>query len=352
MHLFRLFRDANLVVIVAQARLRSSFIYLANAVNDLNGDWAVLALVLAPLILGASLCLLPDALNLQHRVAHTFESGSHSVSVMLHHVALHKTQEPYRPDTGTPPPPDPYPIWMTISLHLVFLLIWLMVGLVVLCDLVREDSRARAPTAIAEAIEVYKRVIKTAPAFLWISMLQFLVIAAACTIFMLPLILLHLVMFGTIAIDPYVIVPLLIPGLLVVLVLYFCKVALVFDGIHSWPALLHSRELERGRFLKVAMRIVVFFAVWSGFNSWASGAFLVASILLGPVGAITGYVWSVVFVLDLLSVGVAYFTTAFFVAASVRLYQDLTALRQERAVVANATLPSAAPLSSAAASPS
>src|ERR1700680_3051581 len=110
MHLFRLFRDANLVVIVAPARLRSSFIYLANAVNDLNGDWAVLALVLAPLILGASLCLLPDALNLQHRVAHTFESGSHSVSVMLHHVALYEAQAPYRPDTGTPPPADPYPL--------------------------------------------------------------------------------------------------------------------------------------------------------------------------------------------------------------------------------------------------
>ena len=351
-HLYRLLRDANLDFTVAPARLRSSFIYLANAVNDLSGDWAVLALVLSPLILGASLCLLPDALNLQHRVAHTFESGSHSVSVMLHHVALHDAQTPYRPDTGTPPPADPFPLWMTITLHLVFLVIWLMVGLVVLCGLVREGSQARAPTAIGEAIEVYKRVIKTAPAFLWISTLQFLVMAAACAVFMLPLILLHLAMFGTLAIDPYVIVPLLIPGLLVVLVLYFCKIALVFDGMHSWPALLHSRELERGRFLKVAMRIVVFFAVWSGFNSWASGAFLVASILLGPVGAITGYVWSVVFVLDLLSVGVAYFTTAFFVAASVRLYQDLTGLRQEHAVVANASLPATAPLSNAAASPS
>jgi hypothetical protein len=239
---------------------------------------------------------------------------------------------------------------MTISLHVVFLLIWLMVGLVVLCGLVRKDSQARAPTAIAEAIEVYKRVIQATPAFLWISLLQFLVIAAACAIFMIPLILLHLVVFGTLAIDPYVIIPLLIPGLLVVLVLYFCKIALVFDGMHSWPALLHSRELERGRFLKVAMRIVVFFAVWSGYNSWASGAFLVASILLGPVGAVTGYVWSVVFVLDLLSVGVAYFTTVFFVAAGVRLYQDLTALRQEQAVVANAPLPSTAPLPSAAVS--
>ncbi len=313
---------------MAPARLRSSFIYLANAVNDLSGDWTVLALVLAPLILAASLCLLPDALNIQHRVAHTFESGdTHSVSVMLR-----EAQTPYRPETNpAPPSADLYPEWMTISLHLVFLLItFVMVGLVVLCGLVRKHSQARAPTAIAEAIEVYKRVIQIAPAFLWVSFLQFLVIATACLIFTIPLMLMHLLIFGSLAIDPYVIVPLLIPGLLVELVLYFCKIALVFDGIHSWPALLHSRELERGRFLRVAMRIVVFFTVWSGYNSWASGAFLVASILLGPVGAAAGYIWSMVFVLDLLSVGVAYFTTAFFVAAGVRLYQDLAALRQEQ----------------------
>ena len=74
-YLFRATRDANLDVTVAPTRLRSSFIYLANAVNDLSGDWTVLAIVLAPLILAASLCLLPDALNIQHRVAHTFESG-------------------------------------------------------------------------------------------------------------------------------------------------------------------------------------------------------------------------------------------------------------------------------------
>ncbi|HLI81790.1 MAG TPA: hypothetical protein VKV03_17505 [Candidatus Binataceae bacterium] len=333
-YLYRPIRDANLDRTVAPARLRSSFIYLANAVNDLSGDWAVLALVLAPLIVGASLCLLPDALNIQHRVAHTFDSeGGHGVNVMLHRTALREVQTPYRPEAGTPPAPDPFPFWMTISLHVVFLLISLMVGLVALCGLVRRDSQPRAPGAVAEAIEVYKRVLRMTPAFLWITFLQYLVIAAACLMFMIPLMLLHLVVFGSLAVDPYVVIPLLIPGLFVELVLYFCKIALVFGGMHSWPALLHSRELERGRFLKVAMRIVVFFAVWSGYNSWASGAFLVASILLGPVVAVTGYVWSVVFVLDLLSVGVAYFTTAFFVAASVRLYQDLTAIREQEAVV-------------------
>jgi len=224
-----------------------------------------------------------------------------------------------------------------------------MVILVVLCVLFRRYTQARAPSALAEAIEIYRQVIRTAPAFFWVSFLQFLVLAAVCAIFIIPLLLLHILFFGTFAIDPYVKIPLLIPGLLIDIVLHFSKVALVFDGIHSWPALLHSRELERGRFLKVAMRIVVFFAMLSGYNSWASGAFLVVSILVGPVVAVTGSVWFVVFVLDLLSVGVAYFTIAFFVAASVRLYQDLTALRQEQALSTNPPLPSTAPLPTAAA---
>jgi hypothetical protein len=329
---------------VATARLRSSFIYLANAVNDLSRDWAVLTMVLAPLILLASLCLLPDALNLQHRVAHTFESSAGLHSVGLHQISLRAVQIPYR-DIADPPPVDPYPDWMTRTLHLVFLFISLMVSLVVLCGLSREETEQRATTVTGEAIQIYRRVLRTAPAFLWLLLLQLIVIAVACAGFMIPLLLLHLVFFGTIAVDPYIVIPLIIPGLLAITVLYFSKVALVFDGIRSWPALLHSRELERGRFVKVAMRILVFSAVWSGYNSWASGAFLVASILLGPVGAVTGYVWSMVFLLDLLSVTVAYFTTAFFVAASVRLYQDLTALRQQQEVVTSQTsLQQTAPL--------
>ncbi len=100
-------------------------------------------------------------------------------------------------------------------LHLILLLILLMVVLVVLCGLVRKYSQPRAPTPMAEAIEIYKRVMRTAPAFLWVSFLQFLVIAAACAIFAIPLMLLHILFFGNIAIDPYIKVPLLIPGLLV-----------------------------------------------------------------------------------------------------------------------------------------
>ena len=336
---------------MAPTRLRSSFIYLANAVNDLSGDWTVLAIVLAPLIVAASLCLLPDALNIQHRVAHTFESGDvHSVSLTLRQVPLGEIQTPERPDT-TPPSADPYPEWMTLILHLLLLLILLMVMLVVICGLVRKHAHSRAPTALAEAIEIYKLVWHNTPAFLWVSFLQLVVIGVACLIFAIPLMVLHIVFFGNIAIDPYVRYPLVIPAVLVGIVLHFSKVGLVFDGIHSWHALLNSRELQRGRFLKVAVRILVFFAMLSGYNSWASGAFLVASILLGPVVAVTGYIWIVVFVLDLLSVGVAYFTIAFFVAASVRLYQDLTAIRQQT-VSAGEVLPATAPLPNAAASAS
>jgi hypothetical protein len=350
--LFHFIRDATLDVTVASTRLRSSFIYLANAVNDLSGDWTVIAIVLAPLILAAALCLLPDALNIQHHVANTFESGDmHSVSFTVRHLALDEIQTPERPETP-PPSADPYPEWMTLSLHLLLLLILLMVMLVVMCGLVRKHAHSRAPTALAEAIEIYKLVLHNTPAFLWVSFLQLVVIGVACLIFAIPLMVLHIVFFGNLAIDPYVQIPLLIPAVLVDIVLHFSKVALVFDGIHSWHALLHSRELQRGRFLKVAVRILVFFAMLSGYNSWASGAFLVASILLGPMVAVTGHIWIVVFVLDLLSVGVAYFTIAFFVAASVRLYQDLAAMRQELTAAPSEPLPATAPLPSAAVSAS
>ena len=65
---------------LSPVRLKSSFIYLANAVNDLRGNWSVLAVVLAPLLIAAALCLLPDALNLQYRLATTFEPGSQNIS--------------------------------------------------------------------------------------------------------------------------------------------------------------------------------------------------------------------------------------------------------------------------------
>lgn len=335
---------------VGQARLRSSFIYLANAVNDLSGDWSLLALVLAPLILAASLCLLPDALNLQHRVAHTFQGDVHSVSMAVHAVAFTPAQEPYRPDVSDATAVDPYPLWMTSTLHAVALLITLMVNLVVLCALARKESGGREPGLLPEAIQIYRRVLQTTPAFLLVWLLTFLVIGIACVVFVLPLLLLYFSMLLRAGLNEYYIVlPLLIPGLLMWVVLYFGQVALVFEDVHSWPALLRSRDLMRGRFVKVGTRVIVFLAVWSGYNSWALGAFSIASILLGPVVAVTGYVWGTVFVLDVLSVGVAFFTKAFLLAAGVRLYQDLAAMATERVVQAReATLQATAPLSGAA----
>ena len=79
----------------------------------------------------------------------------------------------------------------------------------------------------------------------------------------------------------------------------FRKFALIFDGKHSWHALLYSRDLMRKRFFKVAMRIVVFLAVWSGYNSWAAGAFVVVSLLFGPVGVVTGFLGTTIFLVDL-----------------------------------------------------
>ena len=60
---------------MAETRIKSSFIYLANAVRDLTGNWRVFALVLAPAALLASLCLLPDALNLQQIDIDPFLAG-------------------------------------------------------------------------------------------------------------------------------------------------------------------------------------------------------------------------------------------------------------------------------------
>jgi hypothetical protein len=97
----------------------------------------------------------------------------------------------------------------------------------------------------------------------------------------------------------------------------------VFDGKKSLHGLLFSRDLMRKRFFRVATRIVVFLAVWSGYNSWAAGAFVLVSVVLGPVGALTGYLWATIFAIDLVITAVTYVTAAFFAAAGVRLYQDV-----------------------------
>ena len=299
---------------MAQARLRSSFIYLANAVNDLRGNWAIIAIVLAPLVLASSLCLLPDALNLQFSLVQTFEPGVTSV------VYEQPVQAPYTPVVRARPKP-PFPRWMTTGLHLLDALITVVgVNLIVLCALRRMQSGERMPRPLDEGIQVYRESAHLLGPFIWVSLLQVLAIA-----------------FGAVL--------LIFPALLAYVWLYFSQYALVFDGRRSWSALLYSRDLMRGSFFRVAARIVVFLAVWSGFNSWAGGTFFGVSLLAGWVGLITGALWAAVFLVDLLAVAVLYVTLAFLLAAGLRLYQDLNAIASEHASsAAFAALPPTAPL--------
>lgn len=321
---------------IVQVRVRSSFIYLANAVNDLSGNWAALALILAPLILGASLCLLPDAINWQHRLADTFQPGGHNVLYTPGQPSVTNIQTPYAPERNASPPPDVYPWWVTDALYVLSLLITLLAILVVLCEIAREQNGARAPTAFGEAIEVYKRAIPAVLPFLWIWLLQLVVFAVVAAMFAVPFLIFIWLVFSFSDLRPaHILIPLLPPGLPVLILLYFAQYALVFDGIHSWHALLYSRELMRRRFLKVATRILVFLAVWWGYSSWAYGAVFVASIFLGPVAVVTGFIWVTIFFLDLVSVAVTYFTIAFFMAAGARLYRDLTASGVEKVAVPN-----------------
>lgn len=306
--------DANLGGAVTQGRLKSSFIYLANAVNDLRGNWLAIGAVLAPLVLAGSLCLLPDALELQHQLAERFAPNAQSVI-----AGWQAVQTPYpAPPAGAEPL---FPWWLSFTLHILFALITLSVNLVVLCFLAKLRSGVRRTRALNQIVDVYRRAFELLPSFLWISVLQ---VAA----WLIGLILL------------------VIPGLLVFIWLYFSAYALVFDGRRSWLALLYSRDLMRGQFFRVAVRIVVFLAVWSGYNSWAGAVFVAVSLLLGTLGAFAGVLWAGVFLADLLAVAVAYVTTALFFAAGVRLYADLDATVKERAAEAVA-LPPTAPLSEA-----
>jgi hypothetical protein len=304
---------------VNPVRLKSSFIYLANAVGDLRGNWSVLAVVLAPLLLAASLCLLPDALNLQYRLATTFEPGSQNISYTQVDSADASKPTP----SPTPAPlqePQPYSPWTTKTLHLIFGLVTLQVTLVTLCSLKRIQAGIREPTIIHEAIEVYRRSIPLAPGFLWVTILQLLAPALGLFLFQEA----STFMPGSIGVLAYIaLVLMIILGALIYTWLYFAQYALIYDGKHSWHALLFSRDLMRKRFFKAATRIVVFLAVWSGYNTWAAGAFVVVSLLFGPVGVVTGFLGTTIFLVGLAEIGVNFATTAFLVAAGLRLYQDL-----------------------------
>jgi uncharacterized membrane protein YqaE (UPF0057 family) len=300
---------------MAQPRLKSSFIYLANAVNDLRGNWAVLAMVLSPLVLAAALCLLPDAINLQNRLVFTFEPGTQSIS---YHNAT-PVQEPYQPDKSEKP--DSFPRWLTTTLHLLLLVITEAVVLATMCMLRRVQAGLSQPDRWRESFATLKYALTMAPAFFWLSFLKFAALVAAGLLFgsaasMAPGPRVVMVNIGLGAV--------LLAGLVIYLFLYFAQYALIFGGLRSFHALLASRDLMRKRFFKVAIRIGVFVAVYTGYNSWSTGARVVASILLGPIGVVvTGSIWGAIFILNILGFAVAFATAAFFTAAGLRLYQDL-----------------------------
>jgi hypothetical protein len=202
----------------------------------------------------------------------------------------------------------------------------LLATLLTLCALARVQSDVRASSIIGEALEVYRRAIRLTPGFLWVTFLQLL--APAMGLFLYQLGVTFMPNSMTVAMYMFLVM-MIIAGAVVYLWLYFAQYALIFGGQHSFHALLASRDLVRKRFYKVATRVVVFLAVWSGYNSWAAGAFVVVSLLFGPVGVVTGTVGSTIFLVDLFSIGVSFATTAFFVTAGLRLYQDLISSRAE-----------------------
>jgi hypothetical protein len=313
--------DANLYGAVNPVRLKGSYIYLANAVNDLRGNWSVLAVVLAPLLLAAALCLLPDALNLQYRLATTFEPGSQNISYKQIGYAHADSVDPANKPPSLPAQvPQPFSPWVTVALHWIFGALTLLVTLITLSALKRIHAGIRAPGIIGEAIEVYRQSIRLLPAFAWVTILQFLAPALGLVLFQEA----SSLMPGSIGVWTYIaLVLMIILGAIVYAWLYFAQYALIFDDKHSWHALLFSRDLMRKRFFKVATRIVVFLAVWSGYNAWGAGAFVVVSLLFGPVGVVSGFLGTSIFLADLVQISIDFAATAFVVAAGLRLYQDL-----------------------------
>lgn len=283
----------------------------------------MLAVVLAPLLLAAALCLLPDALNLQYHLATTFEPGSQNIS----YTQVESVDAPAK--TAPLQEPQPFSPWVTKALHVIFGLVTLLVTLITLCSLKRIQAGIREPSIVGEAIEVYRRSIPLAPGFIWVTILQLLAPAAGLFLFQET----SNFMPGSVGVWAYIALVLMIMlGALIYAWLYFAQFALIFDGKHSWHALLFSRDLMRKRFFKVATRIVVFLAVWSGYNTWAAGAFVVVSLLFGPVGVVTGFLGTSIFLVGLAEIGVNFATTAFLVAAGLRLYQDLREPREAERV--------------------
>ncbi|MGH7934826.1 MAG: hypothetical protein ACREQN_16915 [Candidatus Binataceae bacterium] len=323
---------------VAPTRLKSSFIYLANAVNDLRGNWTLLALVLAPLVIIAAFGLLPDALDLQHQLATKFAPGARNVGWI-------PAQMPYTPSVQDVAPL--FPAWVLFLIHIILLALTFAVALLVLCTIRRIQSGGQRGQILNEAIAIYREAGALVPAFFWIVFLQLIVPVIAVVLLRME----FRVSVGWMVIALYLIeVAVLIFAALIFLWLYFAQYALIFDAKHGFHALLFSRDLMRQRFFRVATRIVVFLAVWSGYNSWAAGFFVVVSLIVGPVSVVTGYLWGTIFILDLAAVAVSFATVAFFVVAGLRLYKDLTANVADDALSnGEVVLSPAAPLDSATA---
>jgi hypothetical protein len=304
-----------LAQLVPETRLKSSFIYLANAVHDLTGNWQVMGLVLAPIVVLASLCLLPEALNLQHLVTEAFKLGAGKGQS----VNFVPVQEPYTSLNQIQPL---VPSWATRCLQILFLALTALTIVVVLTTLKWIRENHPETSALDATLQIYRNALRRVIPFAWLYLLQ--VIAAT------PMVIWVNSSIPLVLAVPTVI--LIVPGFLAFVWLSVAQYALVFDGYRTWLALFYARELIRGRFLKVTLRIIVFLAVWSGFNSWAGGAFLALSLLLSLAGALAGALWAGVFVADFLAVSVLFATTAFFFAAGLRLYQDLKASASAAAV--------------------
>jgi hypothetical protein len=297
---------------VAETRIKSSFIYLANAVRDLIGNWKVLGLVLAAPVLLSSMCLLPDAINLQHLVSEAFNLGNQGQNVSFVPVQAPAIAhiEPF------------VPTWVTHTVHTVFVILTAVSIVLVLCSLkwIREEHAGVSP--LDAALRIYRRSLKRLLPFAWLYVLQLIAV--------LPMVIWVNATLSLLFAVPVVL--LIVPGFLAFVWLAVAQYALVFDGYRTWLALFYGRELIRGRFIKVTIRIIVFLAVWSGYNSWAGAAFLALSLLLGLLGAFAGALWVGVFIADLMSVTVVFATTAFFFAAGLRLYEDLKATAPATAV--------------------
>lgn len=315
-----------------QSRLKGSFIYLANAVNDLRGNWRTLALVLGPAVVLAALCLLPEAINLQHQLAQHFQPGVRS-------VAMTPAQTPYAPAAA-----DAVPLfgpWAMRLFKAAFVVLTLVGNLLVLCAIRRIQETKSAPGGLEEALAVYREAAAIAPAYAWVAILQLAVPSLAFALLPVDIV---VGQWWLAALIYVAMVTLMVFGALLYLWLYFAPYALIFDGQHSFHALLFSRDLLRKRFYRATTRIVVFLAVWSGYNSWAAIFFVAVSLIVGPVAMLTGLSWGALILIDLALVAANFATNAFFTAAGVRMYQDLKALATagvETPGVANPPAPAA-----------